>query len=58
MQKFCKQVNKCGHLWALDSGVVNLFVSGVQKCPPKLVVFDLNSQDQRAELCKCIFKII
>ncbi|XP_034951410.1 major royal jelly protein 3-like [Chelonus insularis] len=39
-------ITKCGHLWALDSGVVD----GQQVCPPKITIFDLNSSTVLKEI--------
>ncbi|XP_065353121.1 protein yellow-like [Cloeon dipterum] len=33
----------CGRLWVLDAGEVDVAEGGVQQCPPKLLAFDLNT---------------
>lgn len=48
------QVDSCGRLWVLDSGKVAITTEEAkQHCPPKLLVFDLET-DQLLE--KYIFK--
>ncbi|KAF5288325.1 hypothetical protein FQR65_LT12059 [Abscondita terminalis] len=37
------QVDECKRLWVLDSGQVNVSTKPEQVCPPKIVVFDLNT---------------
>ncbi|KAK4874684.1 hypothetical protein RN001_014044 [Aquatica leii] len=37
------QVDDCNRLWVLDSGQINVSVKPEQVCPPKIVVFDLNT---------------
>ncbi|XP_067006298.2 dopaminechrome tautomerase [Anabrus simplex] len=36
------KIDHCNRLWALDSGVVDVFGSYIQACPARLLVFDLN----------------
>lgn len=36
-------VDECDRLWVLDAGVVNATIQINQVCPPKLIVFDLRS---------------
>lgn len=35
------QVDECGRLWVIDSGVTNVLHTADRMCPPKLMVFDL-----------------
>ncbi|XP_055372763.1 protein yellow-like isoform X2 [Condylostylus longicornis] len=37
------QIDECGRLWCIDSGIVNATVNLNQICPPKIVAYDLNS---------------
>jgi hypothetical protein len=37
------QVDECQRLWVLDAGVVETVTNLQQLCPPKVVVFDLNT---------------
>jgi Major royal jelly protein len=37
------QVDECQRLWVLDAGVVETVTNLRQVCPPKIVVFDLNT---------------
>ncbi|XP_046659965.1 protein yellow-like isoform X2 [Homalodisca vitripennis] len=38
---FRTRVDKCGRLWVLDSGMVDIFVDSRRQCPPQILVFDL-----------------
>ncbi|KAL0278636.1 UNVERIFIED_CONTAM: hypothetical protein PYX00_000403 [Menopon gallinae] len=40
---FRTQIDKCGRIWAIDSGMVNLSASGRRQCQPQLVVFNLQN---------------
>lgn len=39
-------IDECGRLFAIDSGVVNALTNLQQLCPPKLVAFDLTTDQQ------------
>ncbi|KAH8418148.1 hypothetical protein KR009_001143 [Drosophila setifemur] len=36
-------IDKCHRIWLIDSGIVNATIGLNQICPPKIVVFDLNT---------------
>jgi len=38
-------VDECARLWSIDSGIVNATVNRKQICPPKIMVFSLESDD-------------
>lgn len=40
---FRMEVDQCGRLWVLDSGLVNVAEGGKQICPSQLLIFDLSS---------------
>lgn len=40
---FRMEVDKCGRLWVLDTGAINLASSVDQVCPVKLDIFDLKT---------------
>ncbi|CAB3378148.1 Hypothetical predicted protein [Cloeon dipterum] len=40
---FRMQVDQCGRLWVLDSGLENVATGGKQVCPSQLLIFDLKS---------------
>ncbi|XP_065209947.1 protein yellow-like [Planococcus citri] len=42
---FRVHVDKCGLLWVLDSGRVNVFVNTTRVCRPKLLIYDLKNHD-------------
>ncbi|GAB0094311.1 protein yellow [Sergentomyia squamirostris] len=41
MSVFRIQIDECGRLWAIDSGLVNTASTPNLVCPPKIVIFDL-----------------
>ncbi|XP_065209937.1 protein yellow-like [Planococcus citri] len=43
---FRVHIDKCGLLWVLDSGRVNVFVNSTKVCPPKLLIYDLKNHDK------------
>ncbi|XP_037949633.1 protein yellow-like isoform X1 [Teleopsis dalmanni] len=38
-------IDICGRLWLIDSGIVNALTTFTQLCPPKIVAFDLNTDE-------------
>lgn len=41
---FRMQVDTCGRLWVLDSGKISITTEeATQHCPPKLLIFDLET---------------
>jgi hypothetical protein len=38
------QVDQCGRLWVLDSGVVNIFSNRTRICQPQLLIFNLKNK--------------
>ncbi|KAL1452606.1 hypothetical protein WDU94_006820 [Cyamophila willieti] len=40
---FRLSVDKCDRLWVMDTGVIDIISSIQQLCPPKILVFDLNT---------------
>uniref|UniRef100_T1P9P0 Protein yellow n=1 Tax=Musca domestica TaxID=7370 RepID=T1P9P0_MUSDO len=40
------QIDDCGRIWLIDSGIVNATVSLSQVCPPKIVAFDLRTNQK------------
>ncbi|XP_059481886.1 protein yellow-like [Neocloeon triangulifer] len=40
---FRMEVDQCGRLWVLDSGLEKVALGGKQVCPPQLLIFDLKS---------------
>lgn len=43
---FLQAVDECGRLFIVDSGIVNALTNLQQLCPPKIVVFDLATDQQ------------
>lgn len=39
------QADSCNRLWVLDSGLIHVTESPKQTCPPKLLIFDLNTDE-------------
>lgn len=39
-------IDECGRLWVIDSGIVNALTNLQQLCPPKIVAFDLTTDQQ------------
>lgn len=39
-------IDECGRLWVIDSGIVNALTNLQQLCPPKIVAFDLATDQQ------------
>ncbi|XP_028134442.2 protein yellow isoform X1 [Diabrotica virgifera virgifera] len=42
---FRVDADTCGRLWVLDSGLIHVTVKPQQVCPPKILVFDLKSDE-------------
>ncbi|KAJ9599506.1 hypothetical protein L9F63_009978 [Diploptera punctata] len=40
------KISDCGQLWVLDSGVANVLQSFNATCPPKLLIFDLKTDQE------------
>ncbi|BES99880.1 melanin biosynthetic process [Nesidiocoris tenuis] len=40
---FRVDIDKCGRLWVLDSGNVEIFTNAKRICPPQILVFDLHT---------------
>ena len=41
---FLFQVDDCGRIWIIDSGVIDVLNTARRICPPKLMVFDLKTK--------------
>ena len=39
-------IDECNRLWVIDSGIINALTNLQQLCPPKLVAFDLTTDQQ------------
>ncbi|XP_060522816.1 protein yellow-like [Cylas formicarius] len=42
---FRMQADHCGRLWVLDSGTIEVTIDAKQHCPPKLLIFDLRTDE-------------
>ncbi|EDV45262.2 protein yellow isoform X1 [Drosophila erecta] len=45
MSVYRTAVDRCNRIWLIDSGVVNATINLNQICPPKIVVYDLKSDE-------------
>lgn len=43
-------IDQCGRLWVIDSGIVNALTNLQQLCPPKIVAFDLATDQVSVEV--------
>ena len=49
------RADRCNRLWVLDSGVVDSLVNFRVACPPKLLVFDMQTDQLVSSLpCTCL----
>ena len=42
---FRMQIDSCDRLWVLDAGIINISTDPKAICPPKILIFDLNSNE-------------